>query len=198
MKRTQLSSLLSVGVVLAASVPFIGCGPTVFAGATGLNIVGDLPPPPPPPPKKEEPPPPPKRVEVTAKAIVIRDKVYFEFDKSIIKHESHDLLDEVAKVMNDNPQITKVQVDGHASLENDTPNHRSYNKRLSQARAKAVMQFLVSKGVDRKRLTSKGYGNEKPLESDSTDEGREKNRRVEFTILEQTKGPLVKPLTPKE
>lgn len=181
----RLSSLLSVGVVLAAAAPIIGCGPTVFEGATGLNIVGDLPPPPPAP-KVEKPPEPPKRVEVTAEKIVIREKVFFEFDKSLIKSESHDLLQEVAKVMNENQQIKKVQVEGHASLEKDTPAHRSYNKQLSDARARAVMEYLVSQGVDRKRLTSKGFGNEKPLADDGTEEGREKNRRVEFTILEQS------------
>ncbi len=191
MNRTRLSSLLSAGVVLIATAPVIGCGPTVFEGLSGLNIVGDLPPPPPPP-KKEEPPPPPKRVEVTAKKIVIREKVFFEFDKSIIKAESHDLLNEVAKVMNDNPQIKKVQVEGHASLEKDTPNHRNYNKRLSDARARAVMEYLASQGVDRKRLASKGFGNEKPLADNDTEEGREKNRRVEFTILEQSSRPRMK------
>lgn len=199
MNKKRLSSLLSVGVVLGTALPLVGCGPTVFEGATGLNIVGDLPPPPPAPPPPPPPPPePPKRVEVTAKKIVIRDKVFFEFDKSIIKTESHDLLNEVAKVMKENPQLTKVQVEGHASLEKDTPNHRSYNKRLSAARAKAVMEFLVAKGVERKRLTSKGFGNEKPLESDATEEGRKKNRRVEFTILEQEEKPRVAPLKKKE
>lgn len=186
MSKLRLSSLLSVSVVLAATAPIIGCGPTVFEGATGLNIVGDLPPAPPPPPKVEKPPEPPKRVEVTAQKIVIREKVFFEFDKSLIKSESHDLLQEVAKVMNENQQIKKVQVEGHASLEKDTPAHRSYNKQLSNARARAVMEYLVSQGVDRKRLTSKGFGNEKPLADDSTEDGREKNRRVEFTILEQS------------
>lgn len=195
MKSTRLNSLLSVGVILAVSAPIVGCGPTVFEGATGLNIVGDLPPKPAPPPPPKADPPPPKRVEVTAEKIVIREKVFFEFDKSIIKTESHDLLNEVAKVMNENMHINKVQVEGHASLEKDSPNHRAYNKRLSDARARAVMEYLVGKGVARDRLTSKGFGNEKPLESDATDEGRERNRRVEFTILEQGKvrAPLERP-----
>ncbi len=197
MKKTRLCSLLSVGAVMVASAPLMGCGPTVFEGTTGLKIVGDLPPPPPAPVAAPPPPAPPKRVEVTAEKIVIREKVFFEFDKSLIKSESHDLLNEVAKVMNENPQIKKVQVEGHASLEKDTPATRMYNKTLSDARARAVMEYLVSQGVDRKRLTYKGFGNEKPLASNDTDEGREKNRRVEFTILEQDTA-MVKPIEKKE
>ncbi len=168
-----------------ALATFAGCGPTVFEGASGMNIVGDLPPKPKPPPKVEKKAEPPRRVTVTKEKIVITEKVFFEFDKSLIKTESHDLLKEVAKVMNDNPHIKKVQVEGHASLEKDTPNHRNYNKILSTARAKAVAEYLIVQGVDRSRVTSKGFGNEKPLADDSTEEGREKNRRVEFTILEQ-------------
>jgi outer membrane protein OmpA-like peptidoglycan-associated protein len=177
MKTTSLV----IGLALMASV---GCGPTVFQGAQGLRIVGDLPPAPPPP-KPVVAPAAPKRVEVTKEKIVIHEKVFFEFDKSIIKTESHSLLDEVAKTMNENMYIKKVQVEGHASLEKDSPQHRSYNKNLSDLRARAVMEYLVRKGVDRKRLSAKGYGNEKPLADDSTEDGREKNRRVEFTILEQ-------------
>lgn len=121
-----------------------------------------------------------------ADKIKINEKVFFEFDKSKIQERSFSLLDEVAKVMNENPQVKKVRVEGHASLEKDTAATRRYNKQLSELRAKAVMEYLTKKGgVDEGRLESKGYGNEKPLASNDTDEGREKNRRVEFTILEQ-------------
>jgi OOP family OmpA-OmpF porin len=124
-------------------------------------------------------------VKIVDNKIEITEKVFFEFDKAIIKPESHGLLDEVAKVVKENPHVKKVRVDGHASLEKDTPATRQYNKRLSSMRAKAVMEYLVKAGVDRDRLESKGFGNEQPLASNDTDEGREKNRRVEFTIVEQ-------------
>ena len=124
-------------------------------------------------------------MKIVDNKIEITEKVFFEFDKAAIKSESHGLLDEVAKVMNDNPHVKKVRVDGHASLEKDTAATRQYNKRLSGLRAKAVMQYLVAKGVDAGRLDAKGFGNEQPLGSNDTDEGREKNRRVEFTILER-------------
>ncbi|MEM9693210.1 MAG: OmpA family protein, partial [Myxococcota bacterium] len=143
------------------------------------------PPPPPPPPSPSPPPEPPPRVKIVDNKIVINEKVYFEFDKSVIKEESFSLLNEVAGVMKDNPHVKKVRVDGHASLEKDTPATRAYNKNLSELRARAVMEYLITQGVERERLDSKGFGNEEPLESNDTDEGREKNRRVEFTILEQ-------------
>lgn len=177
-------SLLAVGL-LPIAFTLIGCGvPTVFQGQTGLQVVGDLPPKPPPPP----PPPPqePKRVMIKADKIVINEKVFFEFDKAIIKTESHSLLKEVAKVMNDNAHVKKVRVDGHASLETDTMAARQYNKMLSDRRAAAVKTFLVNAGVNADRVSHKGWGVEKPLASNDTEQGREKNRRVEFTITEQS------------
>lgn len=180
----SLRSLFMATTVLSTAAVIAGCGvPTVFQGKTGIAIMGDAPAPPPPPPAPEE---EPKRVKLTSNKIEITEKVFFEFDKAVIKSESHGLLDEVAQVMKDNEHVKKVRVDGHASLEKDTPATRQYNKRLSSMRAKAVVQYLVSKGVDASRLESKGFGNEQPLASNDTDEGREKNRRVEFNITEQT------------
>jgi len=183
MTHRSLRSLFMATTVLSTAALLVGCGvPTVFQGKTGIAIMGDAPAPPPPPPPKEE---PKKRVKLTSNKIEITEKVFFEFDKAKIKEESHGLLDEVAQVMKDNPHVKKVRVDGHASLEKDTPATRQYNKRLSSLRAEAVKKYLISKGVDASRLDSKGFGNEQPLASNDTEEGREKNRRVEFTITEQ-------------
>jgi outer membrane protein OmpA-like peptidoglycan-associated protein len=181
-----MRSLLTTGVVLVIAFVIAGCGvPTVFSGQTGLSVAGD-PPPLPPPPTPPPPPPPPKRVKIVDNKIVINEKVFFAFDKALIKDESHGLLDEVAKVMKDNAHVTKVTVEGHASLENDTAAARQYNKLLSSKRAEAVKAYLVAAGVGAGRLDHKGYGVEKPLASNDSDEGREKNRRVEFTITAQS------------
>ena len=169
---------------MLAALALAGCGPTVFKGDTGLKIVGDLPPAPPPPPPKPA-PEPPKRAKIVDNKIIIDEKIQFEYDKAIILPVSHGILDEVVKVMNENPHVKKVRIEGHASDEGRGAAANAYNKRLSDQRAGAVMEYLVSKGIDKAKLESVGYGVEKPIAGNDTEEGREKNRRVEFNILEQ-------------
>lgn len=181
MNGIRTPRLLAVGAL--AGLLATACGPTVFQGSTNVRIVGDAPPPPPPPPPPE-PPPEPKRAQIVDNKIVINEKIQFAFDKAEILSESHSILNEVVKIMKENPQVKKVRVEGHASLEKDTPAVRSYNKALSDRRSKAVLEYLVTQGVERERLEAVGYGNEKPLQSDDTEAGREANRRVEFNILE--------------
>jgi outer membrane protein OmpA-like peptidoglycan-associated protein len=165
--------------LLLAAVPLAGCGPIVFSDGGALAITGTAPPPP----EAEPPPPEPeKRVEVRDNKIVINEKVQFEFDSAKILPVSHDLLNEVAQVIKDNPQIKKIEVEGHASSEGS----ENHNLKLSDRRAKAVMKYLTSSaGVDKGMLSAKGYGVARPIASNDTDDGREKNRRVEFTITEQ-------------
>jgi OOP family OmpA-OmpF porin len=168
----------------AALLLFAGCGGQLtFAGDSALSVAGDPPPPPPapPPPKEEPPPPPPARVEVRDNKIEIREKIQFDHAKATIKEESHDLLNEIVDVIKKNPHIKKISIEGHASAEGDP----GFNKRLSGDRAKSVMAYLVEKGIPKEALVSKGFGVEKPIASNDTEEGREKNRRVEFNIIEQ-------------
>jgi len=176
---------LSICVILGSAAVFAGCGKVVaFEGQTPITIAGDPPPlpPPPPPPPKAEPPKPPPRVEVRDNKIEIHEKIQFEYNDSKIKEVSYDLLNEIAQVIKDNPHIKKIQIEGHASSEGND----NYNMRLSDRRAKSVMEYLVSKGgIAADRLTAKGFGETKPIASNDTEEGREKNRRVEFNIIEQ-------------
>jgi len=176
--------LLSQLVALPALV-LAGCGePIVFHGKAPISVVGTPPPPPPPPPppKKVEPPPPPARVELRDNKIEIREKIQFKVNSAEILDVSFDLLNEIAKVMNDNPQVKKIRIEGHASAEGNA----ARNKKLSAARAKSVLEYLVTKGnVDKNRLVSEGYGSERPIADNETEEGREKNRRVEFNVIEQ-------------
>jgi len=171
----------SVGMgLLLATIPLAGCGPIVFADNAGLAIVGAGPAPEaePPPPEPE----PQKRVEVRDNKIVINEKVQFELDSDKILEVSHDLLNEVAKVIKENPQLKKIEVEGHASAEGSD----AHNLSLSKRRAKAVLKYLTATaGVEKGLLSSKGYGETRPIADNETEEGREKNRRVEFTILEQ-------------
>lgn len=170
-------------IVIASMSLVYGCaGQVSFAGDSALTVPGDPPPPPPPPPPpKEEPPPPPARVEVRDNKIEIREKIQFDHAKATIKEESHDLLNEIVDVIKKNPHIKKISVEGHASAEGDP----GFNKRLSADCAKSVVEYLVDKGIPKEALQSQGFGVEKPIASNDTEAGREKNRRVEFNIIEQ-------------
>ena len=174
---------LSIGGVAAVVAFMSGCaGTKVFEGQTAFSVMGTPPAPPaappPPPPKKDEPPP---RVEVRENKIEIHEKIQFEYNKATIKPESFSLLDEITDVIKKNPHIKKIQIEGHASSEGNA----AYNKALSDRRAKSVMKYLVDHGIEAARLTAKGFGSEKPIATNDTEEGREQNRRVEFNILEQ-------------
>jgi OOP family OmpA-OmpF porin len=162
----------------------IACGgQTAFQGKVPLVVPGEAPPPPPPPPppKKEEPPKPPPRVELRDNKIEIHEKIQFEVNKAVIKQESYSLLDEIVKVIKENPQIRKISIEGHASAEGDA----KANLKLSDERAKSVRQYLVDHGIPGDMLTAKGYGSTKPIATNDTEEGREKNRRVEFVVTQQ-------------
>jgi outer membrane protein OmpA-like peptidoglycan-associated protein len=117
---------------------------------------------------------------LTDTAIQILEKVYFDFDKATIQQVSYPLLDAVVTILVENPKVNLIRVEGHT----DNKGARAYNQGLSDRRAKAVMKYLVSKGVDAKRLVAKGYGFDFPIAPNTTEQGRDQNRRVEFNILE--------------
>jgi outer membrane protein OmpA-like peptidoglycan-associated protein len=168
--RLGLPSILALPLLLAA------CGPRVFESGTAKVVE------PTPVLAAPEPEPEPPRVEVTDDKIVIREKIQFDFNKATIRSESDDLLAEIAKVMNDNPRLKRIRIEGHASSEGGY----QHNVKLSKNRAKAVLDHLVRRGkVDKDRLESEGYGPDRPIASNDTETGREANRRVEFMILEQ-------------
>jgi OOP family OmpA-OmpF porin len=175
----------------------MGCGgATQFAGAQPIAIAGT--PPPPPPPPKPEPPKPPPRVELRDNKIEFKEKIQFEVNKAVIKEESFSLLHDIADVIKKNPHVKKLSIEGHASAEGDPKK----NKKLSDDRAKSVMDHLVKKeAIEPARLTAKGWGIEKPIASNDNEEGREKNRRVEFLVVEQdvtAKKVEIDPATGKE
>jgi OOP family OmpA-OmpF porin len=125
----------------------------------------------------------PKSVRVTEEEIVILDQVQFKTGSAQILKASDDLLTQVAMVLAEHPEIVKVEVQGHT----DNRGGKKYNQRLSEKRAAAVVKWLTKKGnVDPGRLTSHGYGMEEPLTDNDTPEGRQKNRRVQFKIVEKT------------
>jgi outer membrane protein OmpA-like peptidoglycan-associated protein len=109
-------------------------------------------------------------------ATLVLEGVYFETGKAILKPESQASLDRVAESLKGNPEVT-VEIGGHT----DNTGSKVTNQKLSAARANAVKDFLISKGVDASRMTAKGYGPDKPVADNKTVAGRAANRRVELT-----------------
>ena len=122
------------------------------------------------------------KIVLRAKTIELLDKVFFETNKATIKPESFEMLDEVAALLAQYPQIKLVEISGHT----DRKGRPKDNKKLSQERAQSVLTYLTDKGVAPERLKAIGFGQEKPLVTpEKTEDDRAKNRRVEFNILEQ-------------
>ena len=126
---------------------------------------------PPPAPAAAAPPPPPP----PAKPIVTLHGPEFDFDKATLKPEGKKHVDEAVRVMNDNPSL-HVSAEGHT----DSIGTDAYNQRLSERRAKAVRDYMVSQGIDASRISTVGYGKTKPIADNKTAEGRAENRRVEI------------------
>ncbi len=104
--------------------------------------------------------------------------IYFDFDKTTLKKESFVELNKVVDFLKNNPKV-EIEIAGHT----DSRGSDEYNLNLSQGRSQAVVDYLISQGIDSNRLTAHGYGEEKPIDTNDTDEGRANNRRVEFTVL---------------
>lgn len=111
-------------------------------------------------------------------SVSVLQNIFFDVDKYELKEKSVTELEKVVRFMQENPQI-KVEIGGHT----DNTGNASYNVQLSEKRAAAVYQYIISKGIEPKRLISKGYGSSKPIISNDTKEGRQQNRRIDFTIL---------------
>lgn len=111
------------------------------------------------------------------KTIILRN-VYFDFDKYDILPKSDNELRRLLGIMRDYPEM-KIQINGHT----DDWGTNEYNIQLSRNRAKAITDYLIANGIEPSRLQFDGYGEEKPMDTNDTEAGRAKNRRVEFTIL---------------
>jgi OOP family OmpA-OmpF porin len=119
---------------------------------------------------------------IAAGQIKIRDQVKFATGSAAIVpgKDSQDVLDAVQKILADHPEIAKLRVEGHT----DNVGAAAMNRKLSQHRAESVMKWLVKHGIDAARLTAQGFGPDKPIDDNSTDEGRRNNRRVEFHLVD--------------
>ncbi|ADO68123.1 OmpA family protein [Stigmatella aurantiaca] len=115
-------------------------------------------------------------VAIRQDRIDIKETVYFDSGKATIQRRSFKLLDQVAKLLREHPEIESITVEGHT----DNVGKPEANLRLSQQRAEAVRDYLARKGVAPQRLEAKGYGQERPIAPNTTSKGRATNRRVDF------------------
>ncbi len=119
-----------------------------------------------------------KKIEIGS-TIVLRN-IFFDSDKATVKPESANELERLSKLMKDNPGL-KIELSSHT----DADGSDDYNLKLSDSRSTSVVDYLITKGVPATRLIAKGYGETKPISANDTPEGKQKNRRTEFKILEK-------------
>jgi outer membrane protein OmpA-like peptidoglycan-associated protein len=117
-----------------------------------------------------------KNVAVGSK-IVLRN-IFFDFGKYTLRPESTNELERLIKLLNDIPSM-RIEISGHT----DNRGSAELNQKLSENRAKAVVDYLVAKGINPSRLEYKGYGKDQPIATNDTEAGRQENRRTEFKIL---------------
>ena len=111
---------------------------------------------------------------------VILNNIFFDFNKFELKTESYPELNRVVKFLKDYPSV-EIELSGHT----DNSGPKEYNQVLSEKRALAVAEYFFANGISKDRVVVTGYGEAKPVDTNETEEGRQKNRRVEFKILKK-------------
>jgi outer membrane protein OmpA-like peptidoglycan-associated protein len=106
---------------------------------------------------------------------IIANGIRFDVNKATLKPESMGVINEIFDLMTDHPEIV-FSVEGHTDSDGDDAS----NQDLSEARAQSVVNTLIRMGIDKTRLSSKGYGESQPIDNNNTPEGKANNRRVEF------------------
>ncbi|MDW8284196.1 MAG: OmpA family protein [Myxococcales bacterium] len=194
---------------------FLGLGPGLSAGYGEPNVrvfVGaswswqrpqrpkpppPIPPQPPPPPVQptcvgEDCPEEPRRpiqVQVKGPKLELSERVFFDFDRDTIKPISYPLLDEVVRVLKARPDLGRIRIEGHT----DAIGSDEYNLDLSRRRARAVVIYLLEHGIEVGRLSYEGYGERCPIDTNDTPQGRARNRRVDFVIVDDPQAPPPSP-----
>jgi len=108
------------------------------------------------------------------------ENVYFDTDKATLRESSNEALNDLLKALATNPEM-RIEIAGHT----DDKGAADYNRKLSRKRAESVKQYLVERGIAADRIKAKGYGESKPIASNATAQGRQKNRRTEVRILQE-------------
>ena len=111
-------------------------------------------------------------------ATIVLKNIFFETGKFELQNESKSELDKLVGLLNDNPNL-KIQIDGHT----DNVGQEKDNLQLSNNRAKSVVGYLLSKGINQQRLSYKGFGSTRPVADNSSDTGKAQNRRTELSVI---------------
>ncbi len=117
-------------------------------------------------------------IPLTKGSTITLKNIFFDFNAATLKDESRAELDRLVRFLKENPSV-RLEIAGHT----DSVGTDEYNLRLSGDRAASVVKYLLDAGIDAHRAVPKGYGESRPVAPNITDEGRQQNRRVEFTIL---------------
>jgi len=184
-----------LGVALATSA-VVGCTASASFKSGGEEAKAPPPPPPPPPPATAEPAPAPAPATTTpapapaadpnAKPVLKKDKleipgqIVFENASAVLKPESDAAITQLKQYLDDTPRVTKLRIEGHT----DNSGTPAGNETLSGQRALAVKAALVAKGINKDRLIAVGFGQNKPIADNTTEDGKAKNRRTEFHVAE--------------
>jgi OOP family OmpA-OmpF porin len=121
----------------------------------------------------------PAQIIVEEGRISILETIRFEPESSAIDQSSYGIMDQIALALRKHKEIDRIEVGGHT----DSTGSHEYNMRLSHARARSVRKYLLEQGIQPGRLSARGYGPDKPIADNATDDGRAKNRRVEFVVV---------------
>ena len=116
--------------------------------------------------------------KATEGSVSVLKNIFFKTNEYQIEDKSKTELVKMIRFLNANPSI-RIEISGHT----DNVGTAAYNSQLSEKRAQAVVDFLASNGIDSRRLVAKGYGQDHPVASNDTEEGRQANRRIEFKVL---------------
>jgi outer membrane protein OmpA-like peptidoglycan-associated protein len=182
----RFEALLAASLIAGCAVPDTKhvCHPVTSWATPAYEcaaIYVPPPAPPPPPPLSVEAPParPERRVKVSDDKLELAETVQFDSDKDTILDKSKTLLDEVVALIEEHPELTKIQIEGYT----DSTSSKAHNQKLSLARANAVKKYLTEHGIDGAMLTTKGFGQDNPVADNKAEDGRFQNRRVDFRIL---------------
>ena len=123
------------------------------------------------------------QIRVLGDKIVLDDRVHFRTNNAQIRPVSYPLLERLAKLLEEHPEYVHIEVQGHT----DVRGPEYFNKKLSQDRAESVRRFLISRGIDEKRLSAKGFGSDRPRVDKKSEHAYFLNRRVEFRVTREVR-----------